>query len=97
MNQSTFTNKIYCGTPDAILWKGKNIVSVAEFKAIDKRSTAINQLIVYLVMLNLSYGWVVLTGSKTITIEKITLNSQMRANLQARYECYKRFRAALPK
>lgn len=90
LNQMTFSDGKYRGTPDAILKAKGVITSVAEFKA-SSRSEAENQLIVYLTMFKLSSGWIVLGPPSKAQVIKVTLDDMMVTNQAKRLDYYQKF------
>lgn len=95
-NTSTFSNRIYCGTPDAIYYRKGAITSVAEFKLSNQSFTAAkNQLIVYLVMFDIPSGWIVTGPPSKVQLTNVELTTEMIDNLKVRYAGYLKFLKAL--
>jgi hypothetical protein len=98
LNTTTFSDGVYCGTPDAVLYDNGIIASVAEFKSEkDSLPAAKNQLIVYLVMLKISTGWIVMGPPSKAKITMVELTAEMTETLRARFSGYQQFLQALDK
>lgn len=96
LNTTTFSDYVYCGTPDAILYNDGIIASVAEFKSEkDSLPAAKNQMIVYLVMLKASTGWIVIGPPSKAKVTMVELTDEMTENLKARFAGYQQFLQAL--
>jgi hypothetical protein len=94
LNEMTFSDGKYRGTPDAILKVKGVITSIAEFKA-SSRSEAENQLVVYLTLFNLTSGWIVLGCPSKADVIEVVLDPDMASNQAKRRQYYLNFIGAL--
>jgi hypothetical protein len=89
MNQFTYYDDKYCGTPDAVVLVGGAVTEVAEFKTESQVSAATSQLQVYLRLFKLRRGYLALIGPKGARVEIVEMNDIANSTLDTRYDRYK--------
>lgn len=97
INKLTFTDGVFCGAPDAVVWKKDQAAAAAEFKPLKYKSAGRVQLAVYLKILNLKSGWLVLENEGVYRVELVELNDGLNLDITKRLESFKSFRAQAAK